>query len=182
MAKFRLLITDLTEYGQLRCIAGWDLERGKMIRPEPHPGGFWQATLCGPGKPFAPGNIVSFEGAAPVPKTEYPHLNEDIVVQGAASLDKVLSADKFIEALRQVETVDRSVAFAAPVEIDNAKAFIRTGTKCPSLRGLKIKGDAVLFIEEKYGDKPPKARCLISIPQKASINLAEVEGKHSPVN
>ncbi len=172
MEQFRLLITDLTDYGTLRCVAGWDLDRQKMVRPEPHPGGFWEQTLCGEGKPFAPGHIVILEASPPQPKTELPHLNEDKVVKGAIKLDKTLSRDKFLEMLRNVAAVSRATSFAAPVEISNSKAFVRTGTDHPSLKGLLIKGNEVSFVEEKYGDKPARARALIDIPHKAPVNLS----------
>ena len=145
MEKFRLLITDLTDYGTLRCVAGWDIDRQKMVRPEPHSGGFWEQTMCGPGKPFFPSNIVVLEASPPVPKTDLPHLNEDMVVKGSVKLEQTLSRDKFIDALRQVSAVGRATAFGAPVEIANDKAFVRTGTNHPSLRGLMIRGDEVSF-------------------------------------
>jgi hypothetical protein len=80
MAKYKLLITEVTNFGDLRCVAGWDLDRGKMIRPEPHPKGFWQTNYIAPTGPFEVGKTVEFEAENPNPATDYPHLTEDRVV------------------------------------------------------------------------------------------------------
>jgi hypothetical protein len=99
MEKFRLLITDLTTYGQLRCIAGWDLDRKRMIRPEPRPGDFWPAAQTGAGTPFCPGAIAVFSAAPPKPVTDYPHLTEDHVVEGKIVRADALDAKAFAAAL-----------------------------------------------------------------------------------
>jgi hypothetical protein len=178
MAKYRLLITDLTEYGDLRCVAGWDLDRGKMIRPEPHPGGFWNQSYCGSGRSFAPGNIVIFKADLPQPKTDLPHLNEDRVVQvETIAVEKTLSKNEFLDHLAKVATVGREVAFAAPVRVINAKAFVPTHTDRPSLRGLSIASVHVTFTTEKFGEKPAKPRCLISASNRLTINLS-IAGCH----
>jgi hypothetical protein len=120
MAKYRLLITDLTEYGELRCVAGWDLDRNKMIRPEPYAGGFWHQSYCGAGRVFTPGNIVTFDANLPEPKTDLPHLNEDRVVQiKTIAIERTLSRNEFMNHLDKIETVGREEAFAAPVPRSN---------------------------------------------------------------
>ena len=174
MEKFRLLITDLTEYGTLRCVAGWDQDRQKIVRPEPHPLGFWEGTACGNGRPFAPGNIiVTFDAVVPNPKTELPHLNEDRVVRGPIKLEQSLSREKFLEAIRKIPTIDSAAAFNSPVKVENSKAYVpREGTDHPSLRGLLTKGKTISFVAEKYGDKPARARCLIDVPNERSIDLS----------
>lgn len=172
MELFRLLITDLTEYGTLRCVAGWDLDRGKMIRPEPCREGFWEQTACGEGRTFAPGHIVSFSAIVPDPKTALPHLNEDRVVKSLIKVEEVLRADKFIEALQGVGAVDASTAFSAPMVTANSKAFVPTGTDHPSLRGLLVTSKSVEFFEERWGTKPAKPRCLINAPAFGKINLS----------
>lgn len=172
MQKFRLLITDLTNYGTLRCVAGWDLDRNAMVRPEPSPAGFWQQTACGRGKPFAPGNIVALEAALPSPRTDLPHLNEDRVVKSAIALERTLAGDEFVAALKATNVVDRKSAFAAPVKIENGKAYVERGTNHPSLRGLQLNSDHLSFISEHFGDKPEKLRVLIQLPNSATLNLS----------
>lgn len=173
MERFRVLITDLTNYGNLHCVAGWDIDRKKMVRPEPHAGGFWEQTYCGAGKPFAPGNIVTFEAAPPNPKTALPHLNEDMVVAAKTiKLEKTLSRISFSTDLAKISALNREKAFAPPVEFANGKAFVRTGTNHTSLVGLAIPSGEVSFTTEKFGDKPPKPRCLIAVPNKAPLNLS----------
>ncbi len=172
MTDFRILVTDLTEYGELRCVAGWDIDAKRMIRPEPAPAAFWPQADCGLGKTFNPGNIVVFKAALPNPPTQLPHFNEDRIVKGAVTLEKQLSRNDFTEALRKLPTVGSAMAFALPVQSQNTKAYVPTGTDHPSLRGLLIKKRDITFTTEKYGDGPAKIRCVISMPKGPSINLS----------
>ena len=79
---YRIVVTEVTLYGRLRCVAGFDLDRGVMIRPEPEPAGFWEAKVCGPNTTFHPGHVVEFRGERP--QTALPHNTEDIVVGGGS--------------------------------------------------------------------------------------------------
>jgi hypothetical protein len=103
MAKFRLLVTDVTNYGDLRCVAGWDIDRKKMIRPEPHPLGFWQSSAIGP-KGFQRSSIAEFEAQVPSPSTSYPHRTEDRVVVGAVNNTRNLSPNECNEVLEESKT------------------------------------------------------------------------------
>jgi hypothetical protein len=40
---YRIIVTEVTNYGNLYCVAGWDLEQNAMVRPEPAPASFWDA-------------------------------------------------------------------------------------------------------------------------------------------
>jgi hypothetical protein len=87
---YELIITDVTCYGNLYCVAGWDLRNGGMIRPEP-PGAnsaaeasrFWEGQYVGVGKLFAVGNVVRFEATAPPREFPYPHATEDRIFVSA---------------------------------------------------------------------------------------------------
>jgi hypothetical protein len=35
LANYEIIVTDVTRYGSLYCIAGWDFRNSVMIRPEP---------------------------------------------------------------------------------------------------------------------------------------------------
>jgi hypothetical protein len=88
--QFRILVTDVTRYGTLYCVAGWDLERGSMVRPEPNSANqhdessrFWNAEVAGPGRALDARNVVTFEAEMPPATFPYPHASEDrIVVKG----------------------------------------------------------------------------------------------------
>ncbi len=173
MPRFRVLITDLTDYGSsLRCVAGWDLDNGQMIRPEPRPAAFWDEKFCGPGRVFNPGNIVVFNAEQPIPLTDLPHLNEDKVVQGDIAIEQTLSRAEFVSALKGVGSVTAEQAFAAPVQFVNSKGFVRTGTNHPSLRGVLLKSTDVTFSTEKFGNAPAKARCMIRVARLTYVNLS----------
>src|SRR2546430_1970731 len=90
MAAYHLLITEVTNFGKLRCVAGWDLDREKMIRPEPHPTGFWQADKIAPAGKFEVGKTASFIGTKPNPATGYPHMTEDRVVTSEIAVGPVV--------------------------------------------------------------------------------------------
>jgi hypothetical protein len=45
LAALAALSTD--DLRDLRCVAGWDVNRKIMIRPEPRPAAFWPASYCG---------------------------------------------------------------------------------------------------------------------------------------
>lgn len=146
MARYRALITDLTEYGNLRCVAGVNLANKSMIRPEPAPGSFWTDTDCAPNGAFALGNVVTFEANSPKPHTDFPHMTEEMVVEGEAKIDKTLEPEKFIRALSGLHTPLNKI-FGKHVEFSNGKPFIRTGTKCASLYGTNVERSAIEFHE-----------------------------------
>ncbi len=86
MPTYDLIITDVTCYGDLFCVAGWDMNNGGMIRPEPPTANavaeasrFWSAQHAGPGKFFAVGNRVQFDAAMPPANFPFPHATEDRV-------------------------------------------------------------------------------------------------------
>jgi hypothetical protein len=162
MQAFRLLITEITEYGDLRCVAGWDLDRRQMIRPEPRPAAFWPSRDTGVGKPFHPGNIVCLSASRPVPPTKYPHYNEDHVVEGEVQLERTLGAAEFSAELSRIETLALDAAFGPPVEFSNSKAYIRTGTNHPSLLGLRVARPAIQFFDSVDFKGRRRPRCVLT--------------------
>lgn len=172
MEQYRLLVTDLTNYGEQRCVAGVDLDRKVMIRPEPAPAAFWDQRFCGAGNVFLPGNIVAFNAQIPNPKTQLPHFNEDRVVTGDVAAVKTLSAEEFKSTLHAMNNLNRDQAFASPVKVDNNKAYLEVGTNRPSLNGLLILRDQIRFTSDTYGDKPAKPRCIVKLRDGGTINLS----------
>lgn len=170
MPRYRLLITDLTDYGDLRCVAGWDLDRGKMIRPEPRPGAFWQGAATGAGQAFFPGQVVRFDADVPNPPTEYPHRTEDHVVQGDVHLIERLAGEDFRNHLENIAD-DAAAVLGSPVEIANGKAYVPLGTNHRSLVGINVARTELTFWEDQYGEEPPKLRGLLAT-QALSLNLS----------
>ena len=93
MTQYDLIVTDVTSYGDLFCVAGWDRLSNCMIRPEP-PGAnvaiessrFWSGQYAGPGRAFDLGNVVRFSAAPADPSFPFPHATEDRLVDLAQSL------------------------------------------------------------------------------------------------
>jgi hypothetical protein len=170
MEDYRLMITDVTEYGDLRCVAGWDLDRKQMVRPEPQPASFWPSKETGPNRPFFPGKIVKFAASKPTPPTSYPHLNEDRVVQGTVALEQILAPEEFSAALREIQTPTTNTLFGAPVEFSNSKAYISKGTNHPSLQGLRVDRKTIRFFEDDFGGKR-RPRCRLTTPNR-TVNLS----------
>jgi hypothetical protein len=148
MAKYRLLVTDITEYGSLRCVAGWDLEREKMIRPEPAPGDFWSGTAVGPTGQFRRGAIVDFEAHSPNPTTDYPHRTEDRVVAGQVNYVRTLSPADRQMILAQMVSPDLQNLFSGKLQAEGFAGFVALGTRCRSLGAIEIEPSAVSVYED----------------------------------
>lgn len=108
MAVYELIITDVTCYGSLYCVAGWDRLSGRMVRPEPSTADprneasrFWGDSFAGPGRAFCVGNIVQFD-ANPAPGTSaFPHATEDCVVSDEQQI-KVVGTLSTAELVQEV--------------------------------------------------------------------------------
>ncbi|HLY54674.1 MAG TPA: hypothetical protein VKS60_03915 [Stellaceae bacterium] len=158
MATYELIISDVTRYGTLYCVAGWDLGDGGMVRPEP-PGAnivaeasrFWDASHAGPGRLFSVGNVVRFEASAPPQAFPYPHATEDrIFVSGTKS---VLVKQVTIEQIRKsvAAGVSPSVenAFGGKlIQKSNGKAYVAAGEKVCSLDAIEIVPEQISFYAE----------------------------------
>src|SRR5229473_5127142 len=96
MPTYEIVVTDVTCYGTLYCVAGWDRRAGRMIRPEPpaanmvsEPSKFWDGRFAGPGRTFSIGNIVRVIASPPPQDFPFPHATEDRIV-GAGTQMQVL--------------------------------------------------------------------------------------------
>lgn len=155
MADYSILITDVTNYGDLRCVAGWDLKRGKMIRPEPWPGSFWPSGRINKNE-FFRGAIATFSAFPPTPETDYPHFTEDRVVKGSISSGAALSQTDRWKALTDSRAKDLDALFGGNLVYTGSKAFVARGTKCASLGGIEIDPKGVVI--EDYKNQNNKTR------------------------
>jgi hypothetical protein len=136
MPEYQLLITDITNYGDLRCVAGWDLDRNKMIRPEPHREGFWQSTMVSPAGPFEIGKTAKFKAKKPNPSTAYPHFTEDRVVEGAVKTGTPPAGRTNILKHAAFSSLDE--LFDGNLVVDGFKGHVPVGAECRSLGGLIV--------------------------------------------
>jgi hypothetical protein len=180
MATYRLLITEVTNYGDLRCVAGWDLDRQEMIRPEPHREGFWPAESIGPTKSFDLGKTAQFEAADPVPPTDYPHLTEDRVVSGKVAPGTQMSDADFRKLLRETAFPTLAELFERNLILDGSKAYIPNGTQCRSLGGLEV--DVKGVVVESYHNYQGKLRLRLRFLDAAGYlgpNLTSTRAYHA---
>lgn len=133
---YRIVVTEVTLYGRLRCVAGWDMDRKRMIRPEPAPGAFWDARFCGERTTFHPGHVVEFR--ADQPDTPYPHRTEDRVVLGEPRCRQRLAWPRFLTILEEAEDADLTGMFDGALIIEGHHAFVPEGRQCRSLGGLRV--------------------------------------------
>ncbi|MGN6365893.1 dual OB domain-containing protein [Asticcacaulis taihuensis] len=171
MAQYEMVVTDVTAYGPLFCVAGWDVARGKMIRPEPpttnpayNPTRFWDASVAGPGQFFSLGNVVKFEAALPQPNFPFPHATEDRVLSA-------LGARSVVKKLTPVQLVSTVAASVSPSIGDiynekltvasSGKAFVIIGEKVSSLGAIEVNSKNIVFHEDRYDPSKPKLRAYI---------------------
>jgi len=148
---YRIVVTEVTLYGRLRCVAGFDLDRGVMIRPEPEPAGFWEARVCGPNTTFHPGHVVEFRGERP--QTALPHNTEDIVVSGKPRKVGMLSTDGLKQALARAAAFTAETVFGDHLRFDRDKAYVPAGANCGSLACQTVEAARFKLSEKVYKDE-----------------------------
>lgn len=158
MEEYEIVVTDVTEYGELRCVAGWDVGRQRMIRPEPAAAAFWPSAQVGPSAPFHPGHVVRFK--ATPPPTRFPHRTDDRVVVGPVSVVAALNIPDFVDLLRLIPANSPALLRVAPIEFNDGNPFIASDTECPSLFTLNTSATNLTFREKTYESKRT-IRCLI---------------------
>lgn len=160
---YRVVVTDVTDFGaSLHCVAGWDLNSGRMVRPEPGPAAFWPKAYVGSTATFWPLHEVSFEADPPNPVTAFPHRTEDLVVRlGTLTRVRILPAAEFSQIALQNSF--RSIrAIYGDALSAGAKPYVTPGTQCSSLGGITLPVGAVNFYIDQFQDKPPKLRALVN--------------------
>jgi len=159
---YEIVITEVTLYGtKLRCVAGFDLERGEMVRPEPEAAGFWPQIVCGAGTTFHPGHVVRFRGHKP--DTDWPHRTEDIVVAGDPIRVGALSAKEFRAVLGKAAALNPQAVFGDHLIIDGVKGYVPAGSRCGSLAGLTVPSETLRFHDDEYeGEHHLRARVIVN--------------------
>lgn len=172
MAAYELIITDVTCYGSLYCVGGWNLNGGGMVRPEP-PGAnianeasrFWDAQRAGPGKFFSVGNVVRFEAAAPPQNFPFPHATEDRVFSAGprSTVIRQLTPSQLARSVSAGVSPSLEEAFGGKlVRTHNGKAYIAAGERTCSLGAVEIKPDHIRFGEEMREGGKRRLRAVIS--------------------
>jgi hypothetical protein len=158
MAAYEITITDVTCYGTSYCVAGWDSNSGRMVRPEP-PGAtlasesskFWDARYAGPGQIFAVGNVVAFEAALPPANFPFPHATEDRIVD----LSRPLTLIRQLTLPQTTQAVSAGVSQSLEEAFDGGlvraasnKAHVADGHVGRSLGAVEIGSNQIRFYVE----------------------------------
>lgn len=147
---YEIVVTEVTLYNRLRCVAGYERANGRMIRPEPGPGEFWPLIVCGPGTTFHPGHVVRFNGHKP--ETDLPHRIEDVVVAGDPVRAGALGPDAFKAVLNECAALNPKVVFEHHLVVSGARAYVPAGSPCGSLACLTMDAGALVFSDDVYED------------------------------
>jgi len=168
---YNLIITDVTRYGTLFCVAGWDLDNGGMIRPEPQTANalaeasrFWSEQSAGPGKFFAVGNIVRFDAIAAPANFPYPHATEDRLYTGgnnAAVLGQMAHVQIAQTVAAGVSSTMDEVFGGQLHRAQSGKAHVLAGAQTCSLDAIEIAPGAVSFYEDNPSPGKRQLRALI---------------------
>jgi len=145
---YEIVVTEVTLYGKLRCVAGFDRKARAMVRPEPEAAGFWPLITCGPGTVFHPGHVVRFKGVKP--DTDPPHRTEDIVVQGKPFRADALDPAAFKTVLRESAFLTPAAVYGDHLVIDGQRAFVPAGSPCGSLACASAQAETLRFSDAVY--------------------------------
>lgn len=170
MAVYEILITDVTNYGSLFCVAGVSAD-GSMIRPEPHTAQaaneasrFWSNADAGPGKFFAVGNVVRFEANQPPAAFPHPHATEDRLVIPGCQRQIVETLDYAAIPARAHPSVSPSIAQAFDEKVvlaPSRKAYVPKDTQGHSLGAIEIGTRHLQFHVNNYRPDRPKLRAYV---------------------
>jgi hypothetical protein len=153
MMRVNMLVTDVTQVGDERCVAGWDQMRRTMIRPEPRPGAFWPATMTERGAAFEMGAIATFSIEPREAATRYPHRTEDRIVVGAITRLRPPHVAGTMQVLRSIASPTIQHAFGGHVRVENERAFVKLDTNCASLGSINVRRHEFSVIEDTIDGK-----------------------------
>lgn len=171
MPTYELIITDVTRYGSLFCVAGWDLQNSGMLRPEPSNANasaeasrFWDGQSAGPGKLFAVGNVVRFDAATPPANFPFPHATEDRILapgNNGTILGRMTPAE-IAQSVAPGVVASLNQAFGGHLRRANSgKAHVVAGVQTCSLDAIEIAPGSISFYEENPSPGKRRLRALI---------------------
>jgi hypothetical protein len=173
MAAYQLIITDVTCYGSLYCVAGWAADGGRMIRPEPpsanmasEPSKFWDARFAGPRRLFAVGNVVTFEARRAPADFPFPHATEDRIVDMTRPRNVLRTLDEMQTASAVAAGVSQTLEAAFDgglVRAGSGKAYVPAGHAGCSLGAVEVSPEQISFFEDSYQGSRPKLRAELTI-------------------
>lgn len=148
----QILITDVTEMGGGNyCVAGWDGQAQRMVRPLPS-GGNWPTALIALHN-IRPGITIS-AAAAGNANGAFPHRTEDTPINSDTIQLVNSGPPNWLGAGSPHRTMTVDAAFGGNVVANSVwngriqGAHVPVGTQGRSLWGLEIDSNAITFIED----------------------------------
>ncbi|MER8404220.1 hypothetical protein [Mesorhizobium sp. M0185] len=173
MTTYEIIVTDVTRYGTLYCVAGWDRIRGGMIRPEPsgaiaanEPSRFWDGQHAGPNRTFAVGNIVRFDANAPAANFQFPHATEDRILVAGQPI--MLVGQQTVAQTAQAVAGGISPTLEAAfnnglIRAASNKAHVPIGYNGRSLGAIEIAPNQIQFYVQSFDPAKPQLRSRITV-------------------
>lgn len=149
----RLIITDVTEmHGGNFCVAGWDAQAQRMVRPLPN-GANWTAGLLQQ-HGVVPGASIDVVPTGMQHSSTFPHRTEDTPINRAAVQHVNAGPINWFAAGAPLTNGTLSEAFAGHIAHNSIwndvgqGVYVPVGTQVGSLAAVRLPRNAVQFVEE----------------------------------
>ena len=172
MVDHLMIVTDVTLFNDIYCVAGWDVGLKRMIRPEPPntkansvAERFWPLACVGAGKIFSVGNLVKFVGDPAPQGFAYPHATEDVVVRPKTNIQVVDQLSLRDTANAVVQGISKSIADVYDnqlIRYGTGTAYVPNGSQSRSLGALEIAPDQIV-LHVGGTDAKPKLRAMLDV-------------------
>lgn len=171
----QLVITDVTEMSAGNyCVAGWDVDEHRMVRPLPGGHNWTAAQLAQHG--IDPGALLDFTPTGHPHNGAYPHRTEDTQVHPNHIVQ--VNAGPYNWFGPNGPASQPTVAAAFPTMTPSSvwnnvrkSPYVAIGTQGISLAAIVRPRNALQFVENQFGDDPPKLRVILN-DGAACYNLA----------
>lgn len=168
-----LIVTELTNIGTHHCVAAWDNDSKKMVRPMPDSNYWPEALVARYG--LQVGSVFECEYVEGLNRN-FPHKTED---QQISSASITVTGHNFWARNSFRPPSNKSIAevFDNYVRQQSAwnrkkKVYVPEGTKCRSLGSVEVASAKFEFFEERYHDDPPKLRACVRESILNAYNLS----------
>lgn len=150
--EFKVLITDVTHMnGDRLCVAGWDMDTKKLVRPLLPKRQHWIAM-----HKIVVGNIVVFTRIDGVALTsDNPHKAEDVLVAEKYEIQDTTYNDEEIHDEVKTSLMDSPSEY---FQFELGEQYTRPKTLCQSLGGIKISATNLNFYEKSWNGEIPQLR------------------------
>jgi hypothetical protein len=138
-------------HGGNYCVAGWEGERGAMVRPLPG-GHNWTLALLKQNR-VKPGTVITLRTSGKAHRSAFPHATEDCEIDAGSIRNTGAEFKNWFGRDAPARERTLAAAFGAPIQHNSIwqgvrqSAHIRGGTNCRSLWGLETMSAQLRFVE-----------------------------------